>query len=175
VDGVIQTLLSGPPQSRNDAAVVLVMLSGEPQAMKLLAQTPGTFAVLVEMLGLASLSASESAATLLYRQSLEVKHRSEIGGTGNCLEELTTTVDAGTAHAQAMAGCALVNLIDNPDNQARLCENSNVINILLRVAEEGESAMAKRCAIGTLRQVVDGVGGFKAMRIKRRVESLNFR
>jgi len=82
---------------------------------------------------------------------------------------------AGSAHAQAMAGCALINLIDNSDNQARLCDNSNIINILLRCAEESDNAMAKRCAIGVLRQVVDGVGGFKAMRIKRRVDTLKFR
>jgi hypothetical protein len=44
------------------------MLTGEPVAMRLLAQTPGTFSILIEMLGLASLSASESAATILYRQ-----------------------------------------------------------------------------------------------------------
>lgn len=175
VEGVIQSLLDGPAQQRNDAAVVLVMLSGEPTAMRLLAQTAGTFSILVEMLGLSSLSASESAATLLYRQSLEVKHRSEIGATSNCLDELTSTLDGGAAHAQTMAGCALINLIDNADNQSRLCENSNIINILLRVAEESENAMAKRCAIGTLRQVVDGVGGFKAMRIKRRVDTLKFR
>ena len=32
-----------------------------------------------------------------------------------------------------------------------------------------------RSAVGALRQVVDGVGGFKAMRIKRRVDSLAFK
>lgn len=60
-------MVAGLPQHRNDAAAVLVQLSGEPEAMLALAETPGTFAVLVDMLGLASPSACESAATLLYR------------------------------------------------------------------------------------------------------------
>lgn len=65
--------------------------------------------------------------------------------------------------------------MDSPDNQARLIDSANVLNVLLRLGEESVSNIVKRCAVGVLRQVVDGVGGFKAMRIKRRVEGLQLR
>ena len=94
---------------------------------------------------------------------------------GKCLEELANVMDTGTLIAQHMAGGCLVNLIDSPDNQARLIEAHNVLNILLRLGEESVNQMVKRCAVAVLRQVVDGVGGFKAMRIKRRVEGLQLR
>ncbi len=80
-----------------------------------------------------------------------------------------------TRCAQALAGGALLNLVDSPDNQVRLIDSANVLNVLLRLGEESVSNIVKRCAVGVLRQVVNGVGGFKAMRIKRRVEGLQLR
>ena len=44
--------------------------------------------VLVDMLGLASHMASESAAALCYRIALDRQYRPELGGVGKCLEEL---------------------------------------------------------------------------------------
>ena len=173
--GLLQLLLAGRPQSQIEAAAVLLKLSGEPACMQLLCETPGTFQVLVDMLGLASHMASESAAALCYRIALDRQYRAELGGVGKCLEELANVMDTGTLIAQHMAGGCLVNLIDSPDNQARLIEAHNVLNILLRLGEESVNQMVKRCAVAVLRQVVDGVGGFKAMRIKRRVEGLQLR
>ena len=66
---------------------MLLKLSGEPACMQLLCETPGTFQVLVDMLGLSSHMASESASALCYRIALERHYRPELGGTGRCLEE----------------------------------------------------------------------------------------
>jgi hypothetical protein len=173
--GLMDILMLGRPQCQIEAAGVLCKLSGEPATMQLLCETPGTFQVLVDMLGLSSHMASESAAALCYRISLERQYRPELGGVARCLEELANVMDTGTLIAQHMAAGCLLNLIDSPDNQARLIEAHNVLNILLRLGEEAVNMMVKRCAVGVLRQVVDGVGGFKAMRIKRRVEGLQLR
>jgi hypothetical protein len=53
--------------------------------MQLLLETPGTFQVLVDMLGLSSHMASESACALCYRISLERNYRPELGGISRCL------------------------------------------------------------------------------------------
>ena len=80
-----QILLTGRPQSQIEAAGVLLKLSGEPACMQLLCETPGTFQVLVDMLGLTSRMASESSSALCYRIALERQYRPELGGTGKCL------------------------------------------------------------------------------------------
>ena len=75
---VAQVLLGGMPQSRIEAAAVLAKLSGETTVMAQLMATPGTYGVLVNMLGLASPVASEAAAGLIYRLSLHRPCRDEV-------------------------------------------------------------------------------------------------
>ena len=68
------------------------------------------------MLGLSSHMASESAAALCYRISLERQYRPELGGVARCLEELANVMDTGTLIAQHMSAGCLLNLIDSSDN-----------------------------------------------------------
>jgi len=174
-EGLMGILLEGQPQSRIEAAAVLAKLTGEHGVMQALCDAPGTFPAIVALLPLSSPQAAEAAATLVYRISLERPYRAVLGGTGDCINELTSVLDKATGTAKAMAGPGLLNLMENGDNQARLVDATNALNVLLRLGEESLSHVVRRSAVGALRQVVDGVGGFKAMRIKRRVDGLSFR
>jgi hypothetical protein len=148
-------LLEGQPQSRIEAAAVLAKLTGEHGVMQALCDAPGTFPAIVALLPLSSPQAAEAAATLVYRISLERPYRAVLGGTGDCINELTSVLDKATGTAKAMAGPGLLNLMENGDNQARLVEATNALNVLLRLGEQSLSHVVRRSAVGALRQVVD--------------------
>jgi len=154
-EGLMGILLEGQPQSRIEAAAVLAKLTGEHGVMQALCDAPGTFPAIVALLPLSSPQAAEAAATLVYRISLERPYRAVLGGTGGCINELTSVLDKATGTAKAMAGPGLLNLMENGDNQARLVEATNALNVLLRLGEQSLSHVVRRSAVGALRQVVD--------------------